>query len=110
MARTVIEVKGKKYEVVPDGMVDSYNESLACDHCDLLGECDHHATFCRDDAYRVHFKLARERYERPEAATVAVAEGLAGTSVTDDIEPGAGDIAGPGFGERERSVWEGWDY
>ena len=110
MARTIIEVKGKRYQVVPDAMADSYKDVLPCEDCDLGKECDHHATFCRDYAYRVHFKLARERYERPEAATVAVAEGLAGTSVTDDIEPGAGDVGGPGFKERERSVWEGWDY
>ena len=51
-----IEVKGKKYQVVPDGMNDSYNDSLPCWECDLAKECDHHAPFCRDYAYRVHFK------------------------------------------------------
>lgn len=60
MAIAEIEVKGKKYEAVPDGMVDSYNEFMACDHCDLSKECDHHVMFCRDYAYRVHFKSVEE--------------------------------------------------
>lgn len=61
MARTVVEIGGKKYVAVPDGMVDSYNEYVACEECDLAKECDHHAMFCRDFAYRVHFKIVEER-------------------------------------------------
>ena len=61
MALAEIEVKGKKYRVEPDGMVDSFNEYVACEECDLAKECDHHAMFCRDYAYRVHFKIVEER-------------------------------------------------
>lgn len=60
MARTIIEVKGKKYEVEPDGPEDSFNKTLPCEECDLVKECDHHVMFCRDYAYRVHFKYVEK--------------------------------------------------
>lgn len=58
MALEVREINGRMVEVVPDGPQDwDRNGKIPCWECDLTKECDRQMMFCRDYAYRVHFKL-----------------------------------------------------